>query len=186
MKTHVRWLSRLMLIAGFLLLSFSAAAWVFADGFQSYQNWLFDRSAADPSANEVRPLPHSVIGRIEIPRLDLSAMIVEGVQERDLFLGVGHIPGTALPGENGNVVLAAHRDTFFRPLRRIAKNDRIVLTTLLGASHYTVDSIEITNSDDSSVLRPSSKPTLTLITCYPFSFVGAAPNRFVVHARKDR
>jgi sortase A len=186
MKTHVRWLSRLLLIGGFLLLGFSAAAWVFADGFQSYHNWLFDRAAADPSANQVQPLPHSVIGRIEISRLDLSTMIVEGVEERDLFLGVGHIPGTALPGENGNVVLAAHRDTFFRPLRRIAKNDRIDLTTLLGPSHYTVVSIEITSPDDPSVLRPSSKPTLTLITCYPFTFVGAAPDRFVVHARKDR
>ena len=186
MKSHVRWLSHFLLVGGFLLLSYPVAVWVFADGFQVYQKWAFDRSRAmSPgiqTTDQPKPLPHAVVGRIEIPRLDLSAMVLEGVEDRDLLVGAGHIPGTALPGEEGNVGIAAHRDTFFRSLRRIAKNDQILLTTLGGSFKYLVASIEITTPDNPSVLQDSAQPTLTLITCYPFSFVGPAPDRFVVHA----
>jgi sortase A len=95
---------------------------------------------------------------------------------------VGHIPGTALPGEDGNIVLAAHRDTFFRPLRNIQKGDEIALTTLSGAYRYRVESIQIVGPDDVGVLSPTKQPTLTLVTCYPFYFVGSAPKRFIVRA----
>jgi sortase A len=95
---------------------------------------------------------------------------------------VGHIPGTALPGEDGNIVLAAHRDTFFRPLRNIQKGDEIALTTWNGAFRYRVESIQVVGPDDVGVLQPTSLPTLTLVTCYPFYFVGSAPKRFIVRA----
>ena len=111
-------------------------------------------------------------------------MILEGDEERQLQLGAGHIPGTALPGEAGNVVIAAHRDTFFRPLQGISKNDQIVLITLGGSFQYRVESVEITDSDNTVLLRPSAEPTLTLVTCYPFTFIGSAPQRFIVRARR--
>ncbi|HEY3233984.1 MAG TPA: class D sortase, partial [Polyangiaceae bacterium] len=88
------------------------------------------------------------------------------------------------PGEQGNVVFAAHRDTFFRPLREIRKEDRITVTTTQGTHHYTVDSSEVVDPDATEVLQASSQPLLTLITCYPFYYVGHAPKRFVVRARE--
>jgi sortase A len=125
------------------------------------------------------------IGEIDIPKLDLSAIILEGSDERSLRLGVGHIQGTALPGDLGNVSLAAHRDTFFRPLRKIRKNDEIHLITFDNSYRYRVDWARVVRSNNVNVLKPSQEPTLTLITCFPFYFVGSAPERFVVRAHKE-
>ncbi len=124
------------------------------------------------------------LGRLEIPRIGLRAMVLEGSDQGILRLGVGHIPGTALPGEQGNVALAAHRDSFFRPLRRIHPNDEIRLTTVQGSRRYRVDWIRIVSPRHVQVLKPGMQPTLTLITCYPFYFVGPAPDRFVVRAHQ--
>jgi LPXTG-site transpeptidase (sortase) family protein len=124
------------------------------------------------------------IGQIDIPRIGVSAMILEGTGDRVLRLGVGHIRGTALPGENGNVSLAAHRDTFFRGLRHIRANDEIRLTTLAGLCRYRVDWTKVVKPDDIRVLNPKIHPMLTLITCYPFYYVGSAPDRFVVRAHQ--
>jgi sortase A len=100
---------------------------------------------------------------------------------------VGHLPDTALPGDAGNVVLAGHRDTFFRPLRRLRTGDVIDIRTREGAFAYLVESASVVTPSDVWVLEPTGGPTLTLITCYPFSFLGAAPYRFVVRAiRSDR
>jgi sortase A len=129
------------------------------------------------------PKPDSLLGRIEIPRLHLSTMILEGDDERQLQLGAGHVPGTTLPGQAGNVVIAAHRDTFFRALQNISTNDRIVLTTLAGSYQYNVEYFGITNPENTSVMKASADRALTLVTCYPFSFIGPAPKRFIVHAR---
>jgi len=111
-------------------------------------------------------------------------MILEGVDHETLRRGVGHIPGTALPGEPGNIALAGHRDTFFRALRNIRKDDEITLETLDGSYRYRVDLIQIVAPDQTGVLDNSGEPTLTLVTCYPFSFVGAAPQRYIVRARR--
>jgi len=124
------------------------------------------------------------IGEIDIPNLDISAIILEGSDERSLRLGVGHIQGTALPGDLGNVSLAAHRDTFFRSLRKIRKNDEIHLITFDNSYRYRVDWTRVVRANNVNVLKPSQEPTLTLITCYPFYFVGSAPDRFVVRAHK--
>ena len=125
-----------------------------------------------------------VIGRIEVPRLRLTAMVREGIDSKTLRRAVGHIPSTALPGMPGNVGMAGHRDTFFRKLRDIKKEDRITVETLHGSYAYVVDSIQIVPPSDVSVLKAAGGPTLTLVTCYPFNYVGSAPSRFIVRARQ--
>jgi len=125
-----------------------------------------------------------VLGRIDIPRLGLSVAILKGTSSRILRLGAGHIAGTALPGEPGNSGIAGHRDTFFRPLKDIQQNDQIQVQTATGVSRYQVDWFKIVGPRDIDVLAPSSESTLTLVTCYPFYYVGPAPKRFVVHAIK--
>jgi sortase A len=128
------------------------------------------------------PAKRSVIGRLEIPRLNIAAMVREGADEGTLSRAVGHIPGTALPGKAGNVGLAGHRDTFFRALRNIHADDVIELETTAGTYRYLVKSTRIVTPRDVSVLNASGGETLTLVTCYPFYYVGSAPKRFIVHA----
>lgn len=122
------------------------------------------------------------MGRIEIPALALSAPITTDYDMTSLRNGVGHIPGTAMPGGLGTVGLAGHRDSFFRPLRRIRPTMDIRLIDKTGTYHYIVDSIEIVTPDKVHVLDIVARPKLTLITCFPFDYVGAAPRRFIVHA----
>jgi sortase A len=132
----------------------------------------------------VRPAPREgdLLGRIELPRLGLVALVHEGVRESTLLRGAGHVPGTRLPGEPGNVALAAHRDMHFRKLREVREGDLVQLLTLEGERHYRVAEIEITRPEDVSSLAPSTHDRLTLVTCYPFNYVGRAPRRFVVSA----
>jgi sortase A len=126
--------------------------------------------------------PGGLIGRIEIPRLLLSVVVVEGVDKAALRHAVGHIPGTALPGEDGNVGLAGHRDTFFRPLKDLKIKDEIEVSTLKGTFTYQVVSLRIVDPENVGVLAPSGENVLTLVTCYPFYFVGPAPKRWIVRA----
>lgn len=130
------------------------------------------------------PSEGGLVGRIQVPRLDLSAVIFEGTTEPVLRKGVGHFIGSALPAAPGNVVLAAHRDTFFRALQNVKKGDEIVLQDLSGRFRYRVRSMTVVPPDAVEVLRPTPAPTLTLITCYPFAFLGHAPERFVVRAEQ--
>ena len=123
-----------------------------------------------------------VMGKLEIPGLGLSVAILEGDDAATLLRGAGHIRGTALPGGLGNIGLAGHRDTFFRPLRGIAPGMEIRLSGETGSYRYVVDSSEIVMPEAVDVLSIGSKPELTLITCYPFDFIGAAPKRFIVHS----
>ena len=124
----------------------------------------------------------NVVGRLSIPKLGLSAMVLEGDDARTLRVGLGHIPGTAEPGQRGNIGIAGHRDTFFRPLRRIDKGDKVVLETAETTYRYQVSSIEIVEPRNVAALSPHKNDELTLVTCYPFSYLGAAPQRFIVHA----
>jgi sortase A len=126
----------------------------------------------------------SPLGRIEIGSIGVAAMILEGVDPRTLRRAVGHIPGTAFPGQGGNVGLAGHRDTFFRALRNIHKDDEITLETLDGSYRYRVDFTRVVAPEYIEVLNGSDDASLTLVTCYPFSFVGPAPQRFVVRAHR--
>jgi sortase A len=128
-----------------------------------------------------------VIGRLEVPRLGLSAIAREGVDSRTLRSAVGHVPDTALPGERGNAAFAAHRDTFFRKLKDVRRGDRVVITTPEGAYEYVVQNTRVVPPTDVSVLEPTDEAALTLVTCYPFDYVGSAPERFIVRAvRADK
>src|SRR6185503_4867321 len=115
---------------------------------------------------------------------ELRAIVAHGVDARTLRHAVGHVPGTALPGEPGNVALAGHRDRAFRRLDGVREGDHLRLVTLRGAYDYVVEGTEVVAPDRADLLGPSAQPTLTLVTCYPFSMVGPAPQRFVVHARQ--
>jgi sortase A len=126
-----------------------------------------------------------VLGRMDIPRLGVSVAVLQGTNSRMLRRGVGHIAGTPLPGEAGNSGIAGHRDTFFRELKDVRKDDEIDFQTATGLFRYQVDWVKVVAPDDLSVLTPSSEAALTLVTCYPFYFVGPAPNRFVVRAHKN-
>jgi sortase A len=142
--------------------------------------------ADEPAPSEpakAAPALRSVIGRLEIPRLNLSVMVREGADGRTLSRAVGHIPGTALPGGLGNVGLAGHRDTFFRALQNIRENDAIEFETTSGTFRYVVKSTTIVSPRDVSVLAASAGgENLTLVTCYPFYYLGSAPKRFIVRA----
>jgi sortase A len=124
-----------------------------------------------------------VIGELEIPRLGVSVMVFEGDDAGILRQGAGHIPGTARSPGNGNIGVAAHRDTYFRPLRVIHANDLIALKTPAGTSRYAVTEAKIVQPSDVGVLARAPGRDLTLVTCYPFFYVGSAPERFIVHAR---
>jgi sortase A len=118
-----------------------------------------------------------LFGRLEVPRIGLSVMVMEGDKDEILRLGAGHIPGTPL-------AIAGHRDTFFRPLKDIKLNDKIRITTPEGVTEYTVVSTKIVGPKDVSVLKDSAE-ILTLVTCYPFYYIGPAPKRFIVEAAKN-
>jgi sortase A len=125
-----------------------------------------------------------VIGRVDVPRIHLSGMVAEGANTRALRVAIGHVPGTALPGQPGNVALVAHRDTFFRNLGELKIGDVIRLTVPGDEYTYRVMFTDIVNPNETWVLQPATGDTLTLVTCYPFHFIGAAPERFVVRARR--
>jgi sortase A len=122
------------------------------------------------------------IAVLEIPKIGLTAPVLEGTDGLTLNHAVGRIAGTAWPGERGNIGLAAHRDGFFRGLKDIKIGDAIELRTRYGKDIYTVDHFQIVSPRDVNVLRPQPEPSLTLVTCYPFYYIGSAPKRFVVTA----
>ena len=124
------------------------------------------------------------LGTIEIPRVGIEARVREGADDATLGLAVGHLPGTARPGENGNTVLAGHRDTFFRGLREVRLNDRIRLVVPPHSYEYSIVSLTVVAPTEMSVLDPTKDETLTLVTCYPFRYVGPAPRRFIVRATR--
>jgi sortase A len=128
------------------------------------------------------PTAGSVLGRLEIPSVSLSVMLLQGTDEWTLNRAVGHIEGTPLPGQPGNLGTGGPRDGFFRCLKDIKQNSSITLTTLNGRYLYRVSSIDIVQPKDVEVLSPTKIPSLTLVTCYPFHYVGDAPKRYIVSA----
>lgn len=137
------------------------------------------------SSVEGRPTPSAgtLIGRLVAPTVKMSATVLEGSDDGTLSRGAGHIEGTPFPGEPGNVGIAGHRDTVFRPLRHVKVGDPLELTTADNNYKYTISKTLIVGPDDVYVLDPSDRPTLTLVTCYPFDYVGHAPKRFIVQAQ---
>ena len=132
--------------------------------------------------SHVPPRPDQLLGPMEIPALSLSTTIVEDDAMNYLLLGAGHIRGTAMPGGLGNFVVAAHRDTYFRPLQGIQRGMKIRVVTADETFTYVVDSTKIVDPKEVDVLDMGDVPEMTLITCYPFHYIGAAPKRFTVRA----
>jgi|ERR1035437_2600075 sortase A len=199
LKRFLKWGQRVFFACGVLLLGYCAFALVDAWIFQRRENRELDRLLRDrrvasqgtpqpePSAAPKGPaaaVVDGLIGRIEIPRLLLSAVVAEGVDKITLRRAVGHIPGTALPGQAGNVGLAGHRDTFFRLLKDLKIKDKVRFSTLAGNFNYEVESLRVVEPDNVGVLAPSGNNVLTLVTCYPFNYVGPAPERWIVRARQ--
>ena len=198
-------LERALMLVGVLCLGYWAYAWADARYAQYRAGKLLDEAAVSVSSaaaetdnlgtfhaptTPTTPQPRkpategTLVGRIEIPRLGVSAIVLEGIANKTLRRGVGHIPDTPLPGDGGNVGLAGHRDSFFRALKDIRENDRITLKTLEGTFEYQVEWVKIVRPKDTYVLDDSGEPVLTLVTCYPFFYVGTAPERFIVRARR--
>ncbi len=204
----LRWSEYFFLIIGFVCLGYVGFTMGQASLYQSYESYQLEQSLQGQDANVsgylqsfFRPakleLPQvarrvptepgvdgdpGLIGRVEIPRLDISAMVREGVDSGTLSRAVGHVPSTALPGAAGNVALAAHRDTYFRNVRNIRHGDHIRMVTEKGTYEYIVDSLTIVSPTEVKVLDPTASPAITLVTCYPFNYVGSAPKRFIVRA----
>ena len=208
-RTLLRWSGYFFSAIGIVTLGYCGFVLLDAWLFQSYQSWRFQqalkgsRPSAGSGEHAERPPPRpapadahrvraesagtaddALLGRIEISTVGVAAMIMEGTDAKTLRTAVGHIAGTSLPGEPGNVAIAGHRDTFFRELRNIHKDDEITLTTLSGSYRYRVDSTQVVEPEDTEVLDDSADAILTLVTCYPFYFVGPAPKRFIVRAHR--
>ena len=187
-----RGVERLLMLLAFVALGAYGYTTAEAFVYQAFENRALDAILAHPRPRndagasvpsaKVSPAPGSTLGRIEIPRLGVSAIVRAGSDARTLSLAVGHVPGTALPGERGNVGLAAHRDTFFRRLGDLRSDDEIRMVTTQGTLVYRVERTDVVRPSDVWVLDATESPVLTLITCYPFTYVGAAPDRFVVRA----
>jgi sortase A len=199
LRRILKWAQRALFACAVLLLGYCGFALGDAWTFQRRESRDLDRLLRDQrSASEGKPQSEpsispkggpaaatdGLIGRIEIPRLLLSAIVVEGINRTTLRRVVGHIPGTALPGEAGNVGLAGHRDTLFRGLKDLRIRDEIQFSTLSGEFKYLVESLRVVEPDNVGVLAPSGEKVLTMVTCYPFYYVGPAPKRFVVRARQ--
>jgi sortase A len=192
--TLIAFVQRLLFVAGVVALAYSGTTIVYAEFYQHYHSWKFDRTIgalelttqaaaiAGPVAKPADLGEGDVIGKLEILQVGISVMVLQGTEEETLHLGAGHVPGTPLPGADGNSAIAGHRDTFFRKLEGIRPGDRIRFSTVRGNSEFVVGSTEIVEPDDTEVMESRGRTELTLITCYPFYFVGAAPHRFVVHA----
>ena len=189
-----RWLERTLLLAGIALLSYFGYIHAEAALYQAVERQALDAllrrppavaHAPDrpPQAARRPPASGTPLGRIDIPRLGVSAVVRAGADARTLDLAVGHIPGTALPGDPGNVGLAGHRDTFFRRLRDIRDNDEIRVVTPNVTHVYTVERTLVVAPEDVWVLDSNGQAVLTLVTCYPFTYIGSAPQRFIVRAR---
>ncbi len=178
-------LERGLFAAGFACLAYWGAGTAYAHWASAAASRRLDLLAAAAPRSGRPPAPPRTgdpLGRVDIPRVGVSTVVVEGDDDLTLSFAAGHIPGTALPGEPGNTALAGHRDGVFRGLARIRRGDLVSLTTPAGTFRYAVESLRVVKPEDTWVLRPTRRPTLTLVTCYPFRYIGPAPKRFIVRA----
>ena len=175
------------LTAGMMALGYAGYAVLDRYSYQEAETSKFDVpgvSAESPAIEAVHIADGGVIGEIAVARLKLKAIVVQGDSEDLLRRAVGHLAETPLPSEPGNVALAGHRDGLFRPLRGILPGDIITLATSDHEYQYEVQWTSVVPPDAVRVLQSTDEPTLTLITCFPFYYIGAAPERFIVRARR--
>ena len=181
------WIERVLLGTGIVCLIWWGVVSLQATRYQREQRAALERMpmAAPARVDASAALATgALIGSLDIPRLRLSAMIAEGDDDATLKVAIGHLPDTVLPWHEGNSALAGHRDTFFRPLQDIRVGDELRVSTLHGDFRYQVRETMVVGPNDVWVLDPTDRPTLTLITCYPFRYVGKAPHRFIVRAER--
>ncbi len=201
LRRTLKWPRRALFACGIVLLGYC--------GFALVDAWIFQRRASQDLDRQIRaqraesqsrpplqsstspragpaaaPVADGLVGRITIPRLLLSVVVIEGVSKTALQRAAGHIPGTALPGQAGNVGVAGHRDSLFRPLKDLRIKDAIQFSTLKGNFQYEVESLRVVEPDNIAVLAASGENVLTMVTCYPFYYVGPAPKRWIVRARQ--
>jgi sortase A len=193
-QSWLRWIERGLLASGLTLAAWCAVILVEARFYNSLQvpvdeplviTQTLPDDADHTSAH--RPVPAApaqgaFVGRLDVPSIQLSTTVLEGSDDATLSRASGHIEDTPFPGEPGNVGIAGHRDTVFRPLRHVHLGDALVLTTADRVYRYRIRKTFIVGPDDVYVLDPTAQPTLTLVTCYPFEFIGHAPKRFIVQA----
>ncbi len=178
----LRWVSFVFLLAGVVAVAYASFVLLYGEAYQAFELHKFEHTV--PTTE-----PHllnigEVIGEIQIPRLEIKSVVVQGDAPELLDRAVGHVPQTPFPGEWGNVALAGHRDRLFRPLREIRKGDKIIIVTSGGSFQYEVQSTFVVPATEVGVLNSSNAKELTLITCFPFNYVGHAPNRFIVRSRE--
>jgi sortase A len=188
-RAVLRWIAYLFVIGGGAALGWCAA--ILADAYiaqrqarqqlESMPRVTIVSLALAPATRRVVKTG-TPLGELSIPRLGVSAAVLQGSDEGTLRVALGHIESTSLPGESGNVAIAGHRDSFFRPLRHVQIGDDILLDTPTARVHYRVSSFRVVNPSEVSVIDPTSDAVLTLVTCFPFYFVGSAPDRFIVRA----
>jgi sortase A len=185
----LRFAQRLFLWLGVAALAYAGGTAAYAGMYQRYESWTFEQeigAAKVITTAIVEAVPDvrdgDILGKLTIPRIGISVMFLQGMDEKELLLGAGHVPGTPSPGGDGNVVIAAHRDTFFRKLESIRPGDSIQIATVHHTYEYVVASTEIVDPQDTEPMESGDRQELTLITCFPFYYVGAAPKRFIVHA----
>lgn len=191
----LRWIERGLLTAGVVLGAWCAAVLVEARFHQTVPVAPLEvtqtavpvlpgdaGSSAARAAAPSAPAAGSVIAKLEAPSVQMTTTVLEGSDDATLSRGAGHIEDTPFPGQPGNIGIAGHRDTVFRPLRRIKVGDPLEITTADRTYRYRISKTLIVGPDDVYVLDPTDHPTVTLVTCYPFEFIGHAPKRFIVQA----
>ena len=194
-RTHVLvWVERGLLAAGVVLAAYCAAVLLEArfhgqlvvtqTAVPVLPGDTGDARTNTPASNA--PAAGTLLGRLEAPSVHMSAAVLEGSDDGTLSRGAGHIEDTPFPGQIGNIGIAGHRDTTFRPLRNIKVGDPLALTTSDRTYRYRVSKTLIVGPDDVYVLDPTKEPTLTLVTCYPFDFIGHAPKRFIIQATQTK
>jgi sortase A len=186
-RSRLRWLELGLYCFGSACLL--GVAWWHIDAYRFQRDALTELAAGPTVVESMAPAaagppePGTPLARLSIPRLELAAAVAEGTSERVLQRAIGHLARSAPPGSAGHVVLAAHRDTYFRPLEHIRKGDAIELDTATGRTTYEVEWFGVVGPSDIWVLEDTDHAAVTLITCYPFRYIGDAPHRFVVRAR---
>jgi sortase A len=173
----------ILLLAGAAALGAALAGYFRGVAWQRLQAAQEDPVLAWKGARELSPDPGGPFARLLIPRIDLDVVVVEGTRKEDLLKGPGHLAGSAPPGAAENCIIAGHRDLHFRNLGRLGPGNLVRLEVEGRVFDYRVEAVRVVSPEDTSVLAPGHDPLLTLVTCYPFRYVGPAPNRFVVRAR---
>jgi sortase A len=189
-RDALQWLQRLAVAVGVTCLAWAGMVTLQATLHDRQQRSLFEQQRVASGTSEASSTPppstmqpsNGLIGLLEIPRLGFSEIVMHGDDDDTLTLAIGHLPDTPLPWQPGNSARAGHREGRFRPLKDIRIGDRITIATRQGNLHYVLRETKIVTPDDLSVLAPTDARTLTLITCYPFSYVGKAPRRFILKA----